>query len=194
MIWSSWLALLHMSNTSLYTVAAALVLGGEGKRLYAKYYRTEDAYSTQAQQTAFETALYKKINKQHQDILLYDNHLVTYKQTNDVLVVLVAGVHENELMLFSLTSNLHEALTILLDNSLDKTAVLAHYDLVCLAFDEAIDDGVVLEIDPAIIVSRVTPARLAATSNVQIDHYEKSLFNALSFASKKISEKLQQGL
>lgn len=186
-------------NISLYTISAALVLGNEGKRLYAKYYRCQDAsqtYKTPQQQEAFEKAIYSKINKLNQDVILYDNHLITYKQTNDVILVIVGAINENESMLYSLTSNINEALTILLDNSLDKGTVLDKYDMVCLCFDEAIDDGIVLEIDTAIIVSRVTnpPSSSAIPNDLHIDISEKGLFNALSFASKKISERLQQGL
>ncbi|QBM91144.1 Clathrin adaptor complex small chain [Metschnikowia aff. pulcherrima] len=188
-------------NISLYTVSAALILGPEGQRLYAKYYQLADtpqSYQTSQQQAAFEKAVYAKIHKQHQDVLLYDNHLITYKQTNDVILVIVLAVLENELMLFSLTNNIHEALTILLGNTLDKTTVLLKYDMVCLCMDETIDDGIIIEIDPAIIVSRVTNppsgSAVANDMNLNIDLSEKGLFNALSFASKKISERLQQGL
>ncbi|KAM9905311.1 hypothetical protein OXX79_002231, partial [Metschnikowia pulcherrima] len=88
--------------------------------------------------------------------------------------------------------------TILLGNTLDKTTVLSKYDMVCLCMDETIDDGIIIEIDPAIIVSRVTNppsgSAVANDMNLNIDLSEKGLFNALSFASKKISERLQQGL
>lgn len=186
-------------NISLYTVSAALILGSEGKRLYAKYYRPEEqVYKTAQQQAAFEKAVYSKVNKLHQDVILYDNHLITYKQTNDIIVLMVAGISENELMLYSLVANVNEALTILLDNSLDKATVLDKYDMVCLCLDEAIDDGIILEIDPAILVSRVTnpPSSLAISNdlNLHLDISEKGLFNALSFAGKRISERLQQGL
>lgn len=186
-------------NISLYTVSAALILGNEGQRLYAKYYQaSEQSYKTPQQQAAFEKAIYAKVNKAHQDILLYDGHVVTYKQTNDVVLVIVGALNENESMLYLLTNNVNEALTILLDNSLDKTSVLLKYDMVCLCMDETIDDGIILEIDPAIIVSRVTnpPLSLVVANdmNLNIDLSEKGLFNALSFAGKKISERLQQGL
>lgn len=188
-------------NISLYTVTAALILGSEGQRLYAKYYQIDSpsqAYKTPQQQATFEKAIYGKINKEHQDIVLYDNHLVTYKQTNDVILVIVGALNENESMLYSLTNNVNEALTILLENSLDKATVLQKYDMVCLCIDETIDDGIILEIDPAIIVSRVTKPPSGSVvphdMNMNIDISEKGLFNALSFASKKISERLQQGL
>lgn len=188
-------------NISLYTISACLILDTEGSRLYAKYYNAngENQYQAQAQQLLFEKTVFEKINKIHQDIILYDNHIITYKQYNDIIIVLVGALEENESLLYSLNTNLCEALNILLDNTLDKTTVLEHYDLVSLCIDEAIDDGIILEIDPAIIVSRVTNAPTA--SNIsndlnlnKIDLSEKGIFNALSFASKKLGERLQQGL
>lgn len=181
-------------NISLYTVTAALILDNTGHRLFGKYYRLNDesqTYKTASEQAAFEKAIFSKIYKQNQDVILYDNHLVTYKQSNDILVVLVGAVNENESMLYSLTNNINEALQILLDNSLDKTTVLLKYDMVCLCFDEAIDDGIILEIDPAIIVSRVTKP---PTNDYAVNNIDKGVFNALSFASKKIQERFQQGL
>jgi hypothetical protein len=198
-----------MSTVSLKTVSACLILDSNGSRLYAKYYAPEassgDAASADTlplppQQLELERNIFKKTYKQHQDVVLYDDRLITYKQLNDVLVVLVAPLSENELLMYSLTNNLVEALTILLDGLLDETLVLEKYDLVSLCIDETIDDGIILEIDPAIIVSRVTNPRLASNVTAldislnKIDLSEKGLFNALSFASKKIGERLQQGL
>lgn len=191
-------------NVSLKTITATVILDSNGSRIYSKYYTPQEgstsAYSTQTQQLEFEKSLFKKIWKQNQDIILYDNHLITYKQSNDVILVLVAQISENESMIYSLTSNLLEAMNILLDNTVDEATILDKYDLVSLCIDETIDDGIILEIDPAIIVSRVTNPRSAnniASSDIslnKIDLSEKGLFNALSFASKKIGERLQQGL
>ena len=84
-------------NISLYTVSAVLILDNEGRRLYAKYYQpsltdagtssTPAEFENQSQQHKFETNLFSKINKVHQDIILYDNHLITYKQTNDIILI-----------------------------------------------------------------------------------------------------------
>ncbi|RCK62910.1 Coatomer subunit zeta [Candida viswanathii] len=203
-------------NISLYTVSAVLILDNEGNRLFAKYYKPslpEDTtttttsssngikfphqFDTQQQQLKFEKTLFDKIYKVNQDILLYDNHLVTYKQTNDVVLVLVSPVNENESLIYSTLSNLSEALTILLNNTVDKQTILEKFDMVSLAIDETIDDGIIIEYDPATIVSRVTNPPVAGLDGVNlknIDISEKGLFNALSFASKKLGERLQQGL
>lgn len=190
-------------NISLYTISAVLILDNEGNRLFANYYQnsqqtkgSDNQFATSQQQLKFESQLFSKIHKVNQDIILYDNHLITYKQSNDCLIVVLAKLNENESLVYSVLTNLFEALTILLENSVDKSTILEKYDLVTLAIDETIDDGIVIEIDPAIIVSRVTNAPAASMDiNLKnIDISEKGVWNALSFASKKLGERLQQGL
>lgn len=186
-------------NISLYTISAVLILDNEGERLYAKYYNQgpsqenggEVHFQTLSQQQKFESLIFGKINKVHQDIVLYDNHLVTYKQTNDIILIIVAKINENESLIYSTVANLFESLNILLDNTIDKSTIVSKYDLVSLAIDETVDDGIIVEIDPAIIVSRVTKAP-KFEPGIHVDG-DKGLFDAFSFASKKISERLQQG-
>lgn len=193
------------SNLSIYTVTAALIFDNEGKRLFAKYYQQdndaasltasapEGHFKTLSQQQAFEKTVYQKTYKQHQDILLYDNHLVTYKQVNDVIIALVAHMGENESLMFAATTTIHDAISTLLQNTVDKSTILKNFDLVALTIDETIEDGILLEIDSDVVVSRVTEAP-RAEMDMKIQLNEKSIFNAFSFASKKIGERLQQGL
>ncbi|EGW34308.1 golgi-to-ER vesicle coat component [Spathaspora passalidarum NRRL Y-27907] len=189
-------------NISLYTISAVLILDNEGNRVFSKYYHSsleetsDSQFETSSQQIKFEKSLFGKINKINQDILLYDNHLIVYKQTNDVIVVLVAKINENESLIYSTLANLFEAISILLDNTIDKQTILDKFDMVSLAIDETIDDGIIIEYDPATIVSRVTnpPSSHYDVNLKNIDISEKGIFNALSFASKKIGERLQQGL
>lgn len=194
------------TNISLYTISGVLILDNEGHRLFAKYYENSQGgaskkngdgqFGTVQQQLKFEEQLFSKINRVNQDILLYDNHLIAYKQANDVILVTIASINENESLIFSVASNMFEAINILLDNTVDKATILDKFDLVSLAIDETIDDGIILEIDPAIIVSRVTnaPAANMDINLKNIDISEKGMWNALSFAGKKLGERLQLGL
>ncbi|KAI5951088.1 RET3 [Candida jiufengensis] len=199
-------------NISLYTVSALLILDNEGNRLYAKYYTStldetqpikeiksqqqQQPKSTKSQaQIKFEKKLFNKINKINQDIILFDNQIIVYKQINDVTIILVSPISENECLAYTTLSNLIEAITILLNNSIDQSTIVTNYDLVSLAIDETIDDGIIIEYDPATIVSRVTNAPVVSTVDLKnIDISEKGLFNALSFAGKKLQERLNQGL
>ena len=49
----------------------------------------------------------------------------------------------------------YEAISTLLREQLDERNILDNLELVLLALDELIDDGVILEIDPKVIKGRV---------------------------------------
>jgi hypothetical protein len=49
----------------------------------------------------------------------------------------------------------------------DKRTIVENYDLVSLAIDEIIDDGIVLETDPVIVASRVSKPPVQDISSVQ---------------------------
>lgn len=185
-------------NTSLYTVKAVVILDNEAKRLYAKYFQPphnpEDGAlrGLKAQQT-FEAALFKKTHKVNADIILFENQVVLYKEVSDVIIYLVGDLSENEVLLMSCFSGLVEAFNVLLKNALDKKSILDNYDMVVLAIDETIDDGIVLETDAAVIASRVTnPPSADAINLAKLDLSEKGLFSAFNFARAKIGERLQQ--
>ena len=68
-------------------------------------------------------------------------------------------------------------------------------DLVSLAIDEICDDGIILEIDPVIVSSRVSRPPVQDITNVRgIDLSEQGLLNAWEFGKMKLSERLRQGL
>lgn len=77
----------------------------------------------------------------------------------------------------------------------DKRTIIENYDLVSLAIDEIIDDGIILETDPVLIASRVSRAPTADTPNMKnIDLSEQGLLNAWEFGRRKLAEQLRQGL
>lgn len=73
--------------------------------------------------------------------------------------------------------------------------MIENYDLVCLAMDEIVDDGIILETDPVVVASRVSrPPTQDITSVKGIDLSEQGLLNAWEFGKAKLSERLRQGL
>ncbi|ANB14678.1 Ret3p [Sugiyamaella lignohabitans] len=190
-------------DISLYSVEAVLILDNDGKRLFAKYYQPPYADSNAAvtdnklatsvkDQTAFEKGLFAKTNKQNADVILYDSKVIVYKQIVDISLYIVGGMEENEAMLYQVVLGLRDALDILLKHSADKRTVLENYDLVSLAVDETIDSGIILEVDPVIIASRVSKAPTNEPSINNIDLSEQGLLNVYQFARGKLSEKLRQ--
>lgn len=192
-----------MADLSLYSVKATLILDNEGNRVFAKYYQaphadpaasaSTPAASTVKEQKAFEKGLFSKTNKQNADVIIYDNHVVVYKQIVDVIIYIVASsLNENEAMLYQVVVGLRDALDVLLSHSVDKRTILENYDLVALAIDETVDSGIILEVDPVVIAARTSKAPTNEPSLNNIDLSEQGLQNVFQFARGKLTERLRQ--
>lgn len=84
---------------------------------------------------------------------------------------------------------------VLSRNSVDKRTIIENYDLVSLAIDEIIDDGIILETDPVVIASRVSrPPVQDMTAVKGFDLSEEGLQRAWEFGKMKLGERIRQGL
>lgn len=116
-------------NLSLFSVHAILLLSTDDRsRILTKYYRPPhhqatkndhqptdlNPYPTLKEQKAFEKGLLEKTNKNTGDIILYDGRVVCYKMEGDVMLYVVGGAEENEVLLFGVVLALRDALAILL--------------------------------------------------------------------------------
>ena len=114
-------------NMSLFSVNAILILSTDDRsRILTKYYSAPHAppnstshpganpYPTTKEQKAFEKGLLEKTNKQSSDIILYDGRVVVFKMEGDVMVYVVGGGEENEILLFGVVLALRDSLSILL--------------------------------------------------------------------------------
>ena len=115
-------------NLSLFSVNAILLISTDDRtRILTKYYTAphhpqgapKDApgtnpYPTVKEQKAFEKGLVEKTNKSSGDVILYDGRVVCYKTEGDVMLYVVGGGEENEILLFQVILALRDALSILL--------------------------------------------------------------------------------
>ncbi len=119
------------SNMSLFSVNAILIMAtDDSSRILAKYYSAPhppagtsanstnypgaNPYPNLKDQKAFEKGLLEKTSKQTSDIILYDNRVVVFKMESDVMLYVVGGADENEILLFNVVLALRDSLTILL--------------------------------------------------------------------------------
>nr|OQO31449.1 hypothetical protein B0A51_02160 [Rachicladosporium sp. CCFEE 5018] len=196
-------------NMSLFSINAILLLSADdGSRILVKYYSPPhiptnmgtdypgaQPYTSLKDQKAFEKGLLEKTTKQTNDIILYDNRIVVYKAESDVMLYVVGGADENEVMLYNVVLALRDSLNILLKNSVDKRTLIENYDLASLCLDEIIDDGIILETDPVVIASRVSRPPAQDVPNMQgIDLSEEGLLKIYQFGKQKLGERLRQGL
>ncbi|KAL7902215.1 clathrin adaptor complex [Trichoderma sp. SZMC 28014] len=192
---------------TLFAVQAVLILGTEdGSRIFTKYYSPPHAaptgsasipahpYTDLKAQKAFEKGLIDKTAKQTGDIILYDNRIVLYKMESDVMLYVVGAADENEILLYNTVLALRDSLHLLFKQSVDKRTIVENYDLVSLAIDEIVDDGIILETDPTIIVQRVSRAPTQDVPMGRIDFSEQGVNNLAQLGKSKLSDWLRQGL
>lgn len=82
-----------------------------------------------------EKNLYKKIKEGGSDILLYKEHLVLYKQVEDVCLVLYSPIEENEIMLHNALNAFYNAAIKVTKGPLTRKSIEKHYDEVFLLLD-----------------------------------------------------------
>ncbi|KAH7163044.1 Longin-like domain-containing protein [Dactylonectria estremocensis] len=192
---------------TLFSIQAILILGTEdGARIFAKYFSSPhsapnasasssvSSYSDVKSQKAFEKGLLEKTAKQTGDIILYDNRIVLYKMESDVMMYVVGSVDENEILLYNTILALRDSLHLLFKQSVDKRTIVENYDLVSLAIDEIVDDGIILETDPTIIVQRVSRAPTQDLPVGRIDLSEQGVNNLAQLGKSKLADWLRQGL
>lgn len=197
-----------MPSMSLQSVTAVIILSvDDGSRIFAKYYdaphhaptgstpgASSSPYPDVKSQKSFEKGLLEKTAKQTGDIILYDNKLVLYKMESDVMMYVVGGAEENEVLLYNVILALRDSLHLLFKQSVDKRTVVENYDLVSLAIDEIVDDGIILETDPTIIVQRVSKAPTQDVNLSRIDLSEQGVNNLAQLGRAKLTDWLRQGL
>ncbi|KAG0147541.1 hypothetical protein CROQUDRAFT_670436 [Cronartium quercuum f. sp. fusiforme G11] len=212
-----------MSNLSLYTTTAVVLIDSEGNRLLAKYFdpphlRQQAAaeptkkpnpgmaqlgftgfgsqFRTLKDQRAFEQTVWEKTKKSTGDILIIQNQLVLYRSIIDMTIYVVAQESENELMLHTFLNSFCDAISILLRNQVEKRSVLENLDLVSLCLDEMVDDGIILETDAVAIASRVSRPKADVGVGVNLADItinEQTIMQAFSTLRDKAAQKILQG-
>ncbi|KAE8224679.1 hypothetical protein CF319_g2472 [Tilletia indica] len=158
-------------------------------------------YPTFKEQRVFEKAVFDKTRRAHtlaassaaasgaDNILLYDSQLVVYKASLDVIFYVVGPASENELMLGGVLNAFFDATSMLLRQQVEKRALLENLDLVTLALDETVDDGIILETDSTAIASRVSRPRPDPT---ELPINEQTLMSAYSTLRDRVTQRILQ--
>merc|ERR1711871_381270 len=146
-----------MDTCEIPSVAAILLLDGDGKRIVVRYYRS--SFATAADEMAFEKKLFDKTArtnaKNEAEIIILDSLVTVYRNSCDVWLYVVGMQTENELVLVNVLTALHEALSTLLRAPPDKRLLLDNFDTLLISIDEMIDAGMILETDASALVNRV---------------------------------------
>ncbi|KAL7746383.1 Golgi-to-ER vesicle coat component [Sorochytrium milnesiophthora] len=165
-------------NLTLYTTKAFFILdAANGSRVLAKYYtNAHQEYPTVKEQRQLEKSLWDKTKKLlNNEILLFENQVVVYRASVDVIFYLVGSAEENEVMLTTVLQVIYDSLGLILpyvaspnstsvpiltrqhsNNQVEKRNLIGSMDLTALTLDQCIDNGIIIETDPATVASRVS--------------------------------------
>merc|ERR550532_1636215 len=117
---------------------------------------------------------------------MFDDVVVVYKFIGDLMFYVTGSIDENELILYSVLQAFYDSVSLLLRDAVEKKTVLENLDLVLLAMDEIIDNGVILETDPTVIAGRV--AMRGADSDVPLS--EQTFSQAFASAKEQLARSL----
>lgn len=108
------------------------------------------------------------------------------------MLYVVGGMEENEIMLYNVILALRDSLHLIFKQQVDKRTIVENYDLVSLAIDEIVDDGIILETDPLVVVSRCSRAPAQDQPQLKnIDLSEEGINNLTNFGKKKLGDWLR---
>lgn len=111
---------------------------------------------------------------------------------NDIILYVLGNGAENELILQSVLQALDETVGNLLKGQVSKKTLVENLDLLLLSIDEIIDDGLVLETDSMVVVSRVCMVGGGADGNAKdVPLSEQSFSQALQTARNQIVRSFQ---
>ncbi|KAL5109491.1 Coatomer subunit zeta-1 [Taenia crassiceps] len=89
------------------------------------------------------------------EITLFEGSTCVHRATSDIYFYIIGDVNENELMLMNALTCLHDSITQILRNNLEKKTLLDNLDLIYLAVDELCDEGIIMECDSSALATRV---------------------------------------
>ncbi|EEQ99652.1 zeta-coat protein, putative [Perkinsus marinus ATCC 50983] len=158
---------------SIRCVAGVLLLDEEGKRLAAKYY-DEGKFTDLASEKKFEKDLMSKTarlnNRNDVEVALVDEYVVLVRQSNDVMLAVLARESENDIMMLDFITSLYQVLCNITHNNVCRKKVIEKLDLVFLMIDEAVEKGVILETDSGVITSRIKMQSEESSTTASDDH------------------------
>ncbi|KAI0565090.1 coatomer protein complex subunit zeta [Gracilaria domingensis] len=182
-----------LSGVEQPLVKAVIIINHEGKRICSRFCDRVH-WDDQESQRDFEMSLLKKIQTMGDlsdgvDVMEFKNFVIAYKQSDDLLMFVVGGALENELIMAEVLQSLDETLNITMREQVYEEAVLENLETVLLVVDELVDqEGVIMESEPAELAARVGQQGGSFISQVPLG--EQTLGQALQTARDQITRSI----
>lgn len=143
--------------TGSMKVKGLLILDTEGKRICCKYFSKDMAKPEK--QVTFEKDLISKTkltnSRSDAEVIMMGRDVVLYTNSSDCYFYVIGSSDSNELVLATVLDTLYEAVSALLKQQIDKVSMLENLELILLAMDEIVDEGVIFETDSMKVANRV---------------------------------------
>jgi len=165
--------------STLYSVTNIIILDSEGGRICCKYYSKD--FPTLKEQKVFEKKIFSKTQATKDEIILLENLISVINKTNDLTFIVSGRIDENELILSSALETLVASLNSLLNNEVDKRNIMENLQTLFVVVDELIDNGIIMENEPQVIVNRIQALNKDQTKAIT----EQQVRNVLKEAKKK---------
>ncbi|CBZ52171.1 hypothetical protein NCLIV_019600 [Neospora caninum Liverpool] len=159
------------------SVSGVALLDSEGERLAVKYPRqaaasaqpstpAEEAQAKKeggvkdfASQRQLEQQLVQKFSRLagRNEVEAFElaGYVALGKSVNDVLLFVVAEDGANEMLLLEIFNTLTAVLSSLTNGQIGKKQILDNLDGVFLMLDEVFDSGLLLQLDPGVVLARI---------------------------------------
>nr|CAG4712269.1 unnamed protein product [Naegleria fowleri] len=161
----------------IHQIRGVFVLDQNGKRLLSKYY-SNDLKSNLRKQLDLEENVSNKTIKSKTpssgecDIIMIDSFNIVFQNVQDIYFFVVGAGYENELVLSEVLSGLIDGLMMLFRNQLTKRTFLENFDLIVLALDEVLEDGIIIETDSSAIAQKVAAVETGADASSGVEGSE----------------------
>jgi hypothetical protein len=127
----------------------------------------------------------QRIRQENEEVLVYDDKVVIYKNVEDISLFLYSSLSTNEVFLEKCMETLYSSLLATLKSPLDRETILMKYDLVVLVVDSFVYEGVVIEDDTARLLEGIPHRPFEGLEGMQIPKGFVSLFHKASRAFKR---------
>ena len=146
------------------------MLDNEGQRIISKYYNIAGTpFETPQSQKSFERQIFLKSSKQsasgsgasrsvssfENDIMTVDNYVAIFRQYSDMTIFIIGHSEDNELILGLVLDCIHECFDRIFRHNIERKSLINNMSGVILVIDELLDQGIVMHLDPSIILTRI---------------------------------------
>ena len=148
-----------MLEDAIHVIKGIMLLDESGDRIYAKYY-TDDFKLDVKKQRHFEEKLHKQTKNMkaygEAEVAIIQGIITVFKFDTEGCFYVICDVFMSAVVLEAVLMCFYTCIDKLFDGKIEKRLLLENFALIILTVDEMLDGGVILDIDPDSVITKVT--------------------------------------